>query len=236
MTEIERQTQPEQLDQDGKPMPLYKKNIDTNHKNSIVFSFPKFIGFVAVIILLSSLTPLYSILMRTIPDSWQAAMLKPLYRSIPLGSQPQEYYKPMKLPLPKSGKLPVLGFDTRICFSFRSTIENPDPNYIKTEQLKAAKKGEIIAEIIAIGAIDKYEYKMKDTSYAEITDKNNHIISVICQSFGRTYGSTPKNISALYIRPLKPFKANKTVWKSIKHLYDDYSSPLEPNRGNTPLR
>ncbi len=230
--QAQEQTQPEYFDKDGKPIPLYKDKDE--EQKGFKINFPKFIGAIVLIILVASFTPLYSILMRAIPDSLQAAVLKPLYRSVPIGSQPQEYYEPMKIPLPKSGTLPVLGFDTRVCFSFYSTIESPDPNYIKAEQLESAKKGKKIAEILAVGAQDKYEYRMEDTSYSETIDKDNKVMSIVCQKFGRAYGSTPKNIKALYIRPLEPFKAHKTVWKSIKHLYDNYSSPLELNGGDPP--
>jgi hypothetical protein len=234
MTEKQKPSHNNHLDKDEKPIPLYKKTTDEEQKRGFRISFPIFIGGFALIVLLVTVTPLYSILMRVTPNSWQEAILKPLFRSIPLGSQPQRYSEPIKMPIPKDGTLPVLSFDTRICFSFYSTIENPDPNYISLGQMQAAKKGEIIAEIIAVGAQDKYQYRIEDTYYTEAIDKNNKIISVICQRFGRAYGTMPESIEALYIRPIKPFMANKTVWNSIKHLYDDYSSPLEPNGVTTP--
>jgi len=234
MTDTEKQkneqttSQPEYLDKDGKPIPFLKQKEKAQQKQGFKIGVPSFLGFVAVLILLASLTPFYSILMRITPASVQKAILKPLYRNISLGTQPQNYNQPIKMPIPEPGTLPILGFDTGICFSFYSTQDNPDPNYIDAKRLKAASRGKNIAEIIAIGKQDKYEYHLESTSYRETIDKDNKIISVICQKLGRAYGSTPKNINELYIRPIEPFKAKKTVWNSVKHLYDDYSSPAEP--------
>jgi len=220
------------LDKDGKPAPLYKNDEEVEQKRGFRIGVPTFLGTLVVLVLLTSFTPLYSILMRIIPDSWQGALLYPIYRSVPLSEGSQKFDEPMEIPLPAPGTLPILGFDTGICFSFYSTISKPDPSYISAEQLKAAKDGEAIAEILAIGKYDKYEYRVQSTTYTETIDKDNKIISVICQKFGRTYANTPKKIRALYLRPIQPFTAGKTVWKSIKHLYDDYSSPLDPNGGS----
>ncbi len=220
------------LDQDGNPIPFFKKEKERQKEQETKkfrIGLPAFLGGIALLLLLATLTPFYSILMRITPASWQKAVLKPLYIDVTLGSQPQTYSEPLKMPIPESGTLPVLGFDTGICFFFYSTLHSPDPAYIGAGQMEGAKRGKPLAEIIAIGAKDKYEYKMEATSYSENIDKENNIISVICQKFGRAYGTTPESISALYIRPLENFKAAKTSWKSIKHLYDDYSSPLEPN-------
>jgi len=220
------------LDKDGKPAPLYKNDEEVGQTKGLRIGVPWFLGAIVVIALLTSFTPLYSILMHITPDSWQGALLSPIYRNIHLSEDTQKFDAPMEIPLPAPGTLPVLGFDTGICFSFYSTISNPDPSYISANQLKAAKAGKVIAEIIAIGMHDKYEYKVQSTTYAETIDRDNKIMSVICQKFGRAYATTPKKIKALYIRPIQPFTAEKTVWKSIKHLYDDYSSPLELNAGS----
>lgn len=223
------------LNKDGKPIPFFDEapaNKQNKQKQGYKFGIFSFLTIIAAFILLASITPLYSLVIYYIPTSIQEKMLWPLFRNITIYENPHSFAEPKKISLPKQKLLPVLDFDTGICFSFLSTLTNPNPEYINEELLNRAANGKTIAEIIAIGTNDKYEYHLKSVIFKETTDNAGKTISVICQKFGRAYSSTPKKISALYIRPLKPFKAQKTVWNSIKHLYDDYTSPLEPGETN----
>lgn len=226
---------PVYLDQYGNPIPfLNQKEKDKPQKQEYKFGIFSLLGFVAAIILLASLTPFYSVLMLVTPTSIQEKILWPLHRNVTLYAQSTKFDKPVKVPIPEPGTLPVLGFDTGICFSFYSTQSAPDQKYIDAERLTGAVHGKNIAEIIAIGTQGKYEYHLKSITYSETIDNDGRIMSVICQKLGRAYAPTPKNIRALYIRPLEPFVAEKAIWNSTKHLYDDYSSPLEPEKTQMP--
>ncbi|MCK5374576.1 MAG: hypothetical protein KAJ40_04775 [Alphaproteobacteria bacterium] len=197
-------------------------------KQGYQFGFFSFLGLIVVVICLLIFTPLSSGLIYITPNSVQKAILSPLYRNVFLSAEPTTFDKPFKMPIPAPGTLPVLGFDSGICFSFPSTINEPDPDYIDVKHLEAAQRNTPIAEIIAIGAQDKYEYKLESITYRELADINGKTTVIICQKFGRNYASTPKEISSLYIRPLTTFTAHKTVWNSTKHLYNnDMYSPLD---------
>ncbi|MFP4385889.1 MAG: hypothetical protein ACLFRA_01620 [Alphaproteobacteria bacterium] len=224
----EEQTEPVYLDQHGNPIPLLKnESEEKNEKTGYRFGIVSFFTLVIGILLILTLTPAYSLLINIMPVSIQEKILSPLFRRVVLSEMPRIYDEPMKIEFPKDIKtLPVLGFDTGICFSFYASIETPNPENINTKRLEGARRNKPIAEIIAIDTLNKYEYHLKSTTYKENFDSENRKMSIICQKFGREYASTPRQISALYIRPLSPFKAQKTAWISTKHLYDNQSSPV----------
>ena len=124
-----------------------------------------FLGLVAALILLATLTPLYSVLMLVTPAPLQEKLLWPLYRNVHLYEAPQEFSEPIKVAIPEPGTLPVLGFDTGICFSFHSTRGAPNPEYLSAKRLEDAFRGKNIAEIIAVGKLDKYEYTLGSVTY-----------------------------------------------------------------------
>lgn len=232
----EKEPVPAHINQDDQPIPFFNQKKPKEPKQGYKFGIFSFLVFLIVIIVLPFLVPLYPIIMYYTPDSVQEKVLWPLFRNIPLYTEPHQFDEPEKISIPDPGTLPVLGFDTGICFSFLSSLNEPNPEYIDEERLKEASRGKKIAEIIALEEKDKYEYQLESTIFKEKTDDKGKTTTIICQKFGRSYASTPKKITSLYIRPLAPFKAEKTVWNSVKHLYDEYTSPLEPGETHSQFK
>lgn len=216
---------PVYLDNNGKTIPFIEKKQQGKQKKTFRIGFVSVLGLFTGFLALFMFTPLPTLLIKLTPTSIKSKILSPLYRETTLSNDLTHFKKPMKLTIPPPGTLPVLGFDTGICFSFYATMAAPNATYIDSKTLAATKRNQPLAEIIAIGKENGYEYHLKSTSYRESIDKKNHVFSIVCQKFGRAYASTPNAIKALYIRPLTPFTAHKTLWNTTKHFHDDHASP-----------
>lgn len=169
-----------------------------------------------IILIVCTLTPVYAILLSYVPERYRESIYADFYRSIVLSEDEKQLSEPFKYE--KHEFFPVLGIDTGVCFSFNSTIEEPDNSRISAERLDNAARGKKIANIIAVGK-DKYEYKLEITSMNEIVNEDGSRVSTVCQKFGTSYPSVPKTMDVIYIRPLKPFKPYKIIWASAKEIY-----------------
>ncbi len=166
------------------------------------------IFLIMLIVTLLTFTPLYSVIFSFVPESYQQIITKKLHQSIILDTSNKELSEPFKYEPVES--LPMLGDRSGICFYFRSSdAEN--------KLILNAEKGEEIAEIIVVDD-HKSEYKLKSTIMSKILD-DNYNATVVCQTFGRDYPSTPDIIKRIYIRPIKPFTPYKVMWVTKKNIY-----------------
>jgi len=166
-----------------------------------------FLFFLAVIIL--TITPLYSITLSYLPQSYQHLLVGGFYQSVTLSEDQKILSEPLKY-TPEE-PLPVFGNNSGVCFSFGSTTENENKEFIDIKRLKNAEDGQKIAEIIVIGN-NKYEYSLSTTTMNEKFGVNTNSIATVCQTFGRDYPVVPLRINAVYVRPLKPFTPQRVFW------------------------
>ncbi len=158
------------------------------------------------------LTPFMSWVTYIIPETALKSMMASVYQDILLDDSGTELREPRKLQTARS--LPVLGGNTGVCFTFNSTISNENAALIDENRLVNARRGTMIAEIIAMTA-DKEEFTLKNTDfYEQIKKDEGH--SMICQKFGSAYSRLPKEISSIYLRPLYPFTPSRITWVSTK--------------------
>jgi len=165
---------------------------------------------VMLVVILLTFTPLYSVVISFIPESYQQIITKKLHQNIILDIGNNEFSKPLKH-IPKE-PLAVLSERSGICFYFSSSeAEN--------KIIDNAKKGEEIAEIIVIDD-HKTEYKLKFTTRSTVLD-DNYRATVICQIFGKDHPVPPDIVTRIYIRPIAPFTPYKTIWVTKKAIYTD---------------
>lgn len=158
-------------------------------------------------------TPLIGVMISFIPAPWVKGLIDPYYRQITLENNESKLHEPLKYD--QNAPYPVLSRNSSVCFQFYSTRQQENLNYIDAERIKNATKGQEIAEIIVTDA-DKKQYPLKDVSlYQDTETKGEHKgkeYSVICQRIGRESTIPPKEVTAIYIRPLSPFRPARTYW------------------------
>ena len=165
---------------------------------------------VMLVVILLTFTPLYSVIIYFVPESYQQIITKKLHQNIILDIDNKAFSKPLKH-IPNE-PLTVLSERSGICFYFSSSeAEN--------KIIDNAKKGEEIAEIIVIDD-HKTEYKLKFTTRNTVLD-DNYKSTVVCQIFGKDYPVPPDIVTRIYIRPIAPFTPYKTIWVTKKTIYVD---------------
>jgi len=168
-------------------------------------------GFILLTMLFLFISPIPSMLFNMIPEHWLRDAFKDIYQDVVLDDAPALMSDPLKYTSEKT--LAVLGINTGVCFTIAATRDVPDESKILTSLLNDARRGETIANIIAIGDNEK-EYKLRKTSLDE-SDGN----SVICQKFGNDYSLPPETVTEIYIQPLSPMAPSKIMWGTAKTIY-----------------
>lgn len=202
-----------------KPIPFFDNQPSKKQKTGYQFGLLSFLSTLAICMIILTFTPAYSIIISILPPPVHSLIFSNLYQNVILQEETTKIDKPIKIT--PNTPLNVLGFGTGVCFSFYSSRTHEDTEYIDSERLKRSLRGQAIAEIIVIGTQDNYEYHLGEMSLSETLDKDDKELSTVCQKFGKGYGSTPKTISAIYIKPLKPFTAHQVIWSSTKHFYSN---------------
>lgn len=184
---------------------------------------PKFVigGFTVFVMLLAFLTlfifsPLPQIFMSYVPDHMVRELFKDAIQTITLEDEQKELNEPQKYT--HTTNLPVLSRNTGLCFRFNSTISNENKNAIDAKRLKSAKyNGKPIAEIIVIGD-NKKEYTLSGVTVTVEQTDNKKEVSYLCQNFDNTYSTYPEEITAVYVRPLRPFTPSAITWSTAIEL------------------
>ena len=163
------------------------------------------------------LTPLPGFLVSLIPQNYISGILAPYYQETELNNEEILLDEPLKYE--KDAPYAVLGRNSGVCFKFYSTRKKENLQYIDAKRLENAFHGKKIAEIIVIDK-DKNQYTLDETS---LTNTEEHAaqqglkrISFVCQKIGRGSIYLPKEISAIYIRPIKPFRPVRITWVTHK--------------------
>lgn len=209
----------ETVKSEEKPIPFFGDKLSRKEKSGYRFGLLSFLSTLALLLIVLTFTPAYSLIISMLPASVHSFMFSNLYQNITLQEETTKIDKPIKIT--PNNPLNVLSFDTGVCFSFYSSQHSENTDYIDAERLKGSVRGKKIAEIIAIGTQDKYKYHLEKMSMNETLDKDDKSLSIVCQKFGNGYGSIPKTISEVHIRPLEPFTAHQIIWSSTKHIYSN---------------
>ena len=177
-----------------------------------VFSILFLIIFLIAIV---TFTPVYSIALRLIPEQYKHVIFHDIHQTIVLDKN-KKMSEPLKY-VP-TDTLPVLGYNSGVCFSFPDASQPGNNNSMNKIALKKAAKGEKIAEIIVIGN-NKYEYSIETTTLENTTNEEGEDISNICQIFGKDYPIIPRIINKVFIRPLAPFAPQEVLWTTTRNIY-----------------
>lgn len=171
-----------------------------------------FLIILAIVIV--TFTPVYSLALHLIPEKYKHVIFQDIHQTIVLDKN-KKMSEPLKY-IPTE-ILPVLGYNSGVCFSF-TDISQPDNSSINKRALKKAEAGEKVAEIIVIGN-NKYEYSLKTTTLENTTNSKGKDVSNICQIFGKDYPVTPRTINKIFIRPLEPFAPQEVLWTTTRNIY-----------------
>ncbi len=159
------------------------------------------------------ISPLPKILFALIPNSVITYIISPVFKNVTLDKSKEQLSSPKKYQIQEN--MPVLGRDSGVCFTFE---------HIDETRKKEARRGHVIAEIIAVSP-EKKEYTLDEVTLDKIKkrEKNNaqnSNIYIICQKFSRNISIIPDEIKAIYIRPLKPFTPLEIIWATKKDIND----------------
>lgn len=192
-----------------------KKKRKKGEYNFGIFSF---FLLISIVLGLFTFTPLYSLIIPHIPKHYQASIFQDLYQSVQLVKTRKVLKDPVKLQDTKP--LPVLGFNSGVCFIFPEEGQNSKKKSLYDETLDDAKQNKPIAEIIAVNNKDGYKYALKETTVDETFDEQNFSILSICQKFGNDYPLLPESVKAVYVRPIKPFIPDRIIWATTSQPYE----------------
>ncbi len=188
---------------------------DKKKKKGLSFKGKAILLFLGIFLLF--MTPLPGFLISLTPPNFVRDIMSDFYQDITLDQSGKLLDKPLKYD--ENAPYPVLGRESGVCFKFHSTKENENKNNIDAYRIKNALRGKPITEIILVD-IEKKQYTPAEVTVSEgaETSKNNTIreFTAICQKIGRSETYTPKDIKAIYIRPLEGFRPSEVVWVTQK--------------------
>ncbi|MGH1376157.1 MAG: hypothetical protein ACRBCK_07400 [Alphaproteobacteria bacterium] len=162
-------------------------------------------------------SPIPQFIITRIPNEIVETLFQNTIQNIILDDKEETLDQPKKYTHTKP--LRMLGRNTGLCFRFSSTPQNENKKSIDAKRLKRAQmNGEAIAEIIIIGN-DQNEYKLTDVTVDISQNKQKQTFSYLCQKFGNEYSSYPDEITAIYIRPLRPFTPSQVIWTTAIDIY-----------------
>ncbi len=169
------------------------------------FRFGLFTTLIALFALIALIlfTPLSEIIVRLIPAGTHLAIFKNVYQEITLLENTETLEKEIQF----SKTLPVLGTQTGICFEFKA-------GDLTVGQLKQAKRNKIVADIISIGT-NGNPYQLTDMVVTKTPKKT----AIICQQLGKLYSTTPDEMIAISIKPIKPFTPTRIFWTSTMDFF-----------------
>lgn len=167
------------------------------------------VALITISLILFLVTPLPSMLVSLIPNWVAQRIIAPIYQEIILADIAFTVKEPKKYGADKP--LPVISHNSGICFYLNATRSEPNKNIIDPESLDKTINRMGIAEVIAMGE-NKIEYPLPYAELNEFKTESGKTISILCQKFGKASSAIPKNVTAVYVRPYKPFTPHRVTW------------------------